>query len=104
MPTTQFMNYALRHAIVTICTSYSSNQPFNISWRVKTCHDSRRKVRQDDIGNQAKNRIWLEKPVSQALIFKDLDATWQQLVPTMNVILELWYMVNCLNRKKYCTF
>lgn len=40
------------------------------------------KVRQDDIGNQAKNRIWLEKPVSQALIFKDLDATWQQLVPT----------------------
>lgn len=40
------------------------------------------KVRQDDIGSQSKNRTWLEKPVSQAVIFNDLEATWQQLVPT----------------------
>lgn len=40
------------------------------------------KVRQDDIGSQAKNRIWLEKPVSKALIFNELDSTWQQLIPT----------------------
>lgn len=40
------------------------------------------KVRQDDIKSQAKNQVWLEKPISQAMIFKELDSTWQQLTPT----------------------
>lgn len=41
-----------------------------------------KKVREDDMGSQAKNRSWLEKPIHQSLMFANLEATWQQLVPT----------------------
>lgn len=40
------------------------------------------KVREDDMGSQAKNRSWLERPIHQSLMFADLEATWQQLVST----------------------